>query len=153
MLLKGAGATAALLAGWTRPRPTGAGAGQLGYAFGLAQNDVSVFSVATRQVLDTRPLGVPVRWLANAQRFWDGRSIWTYTFGMPTDPVQVIAIDPGAVRVTRTIDTGGTGPAHSVMLTPDLRRAWVNIAGDNVLDEVDLARGEVVGRVETGHFP
>ena len=96
---------------------------------------------------------MPVRWLANAQRFWDGRSIWTYTFGMPPDPVQVIAIDPGAVRVTRTIDTGGTGPAHSVMLTPDLRRAWVNVAGDDVLDEVDLARGEVVGRVETGHFP
>ena len=94
-----------------------------------------------------------MRWLANAQRFWDGRSIWTYTFAGTNGPVQVIGIDPGTVRVSRMIDTGGVGPAHSVMLTPDLRRAWVNVAGSDVLDEVDLAREEVVGRVETGRFP
>jgi hypothetical protein len=133
--------------------PASAGGGPLGYAFGLTRNDVTLFDVAARQVVETRPLGVPVRWLANAQRFWDGRLIWTYTFAGETGPVSVVAIDPRTVTVARSVPTGGAGPAHSVMLTPDLRRAWVNVAGADELDVIDLAFGEVVARVPTGAFP
>jgi DNA-binding beta-propeller fold protein YncE len=109
--------------------------------------------VATRRAIEDRPLGVPVRWLANAQRFWDGRLIWTYTFPGETGPVSVVAIDPQAVSVARSIPTGGAGPAHSVMLTPDLRRAWVNVAGADELVVIDLAADEVAARVPTGAFP
>jgi hypothetical protein len=135
-----------------------AGGGLLGYAFGLTNDDVGIFDVATRRTVATRPLGVPVRWLANAQRFWDGRYIWTYTFQATADadlsgPVGVVAIDPREVRVVRTIPTGVAGPAHSLMLTPDLRLAWVNVAGADELDVVDIAAGEVVARVPTGRFP
>jgi DNA-binding beta-propeller fold protein YncE len=133
--------------------PARAGGGPLGYAFGLARNDVTIFNVAARRAVETRPLGVTVRWLANAQRFWDGRFIWTYTFAGMTGPVSVIAIDPHTVTVARSIPTGGAGPAHSVMLTPDLRRAWVNVAGADELDVIDLAAGEVTARVPTGAFP
>jgi hypothetical protein len=133
------------------PRPLPASAGLRGYAFGAAQADVTVFDPTSYQVIATQPLGTSVTWLSNEQRFWDGTSIWTYDF--PGNVVRAIAIDPIALRISRTIPTGGRGPAHSLMLTPDRRSAWVNVAGEDYLAEVNLAAGEVVAQVPTGHFP
>jgi hypothetical protein len=123
----------------------------LGYAFGTANEDVTVFDPATWQPLFTAPLGATVRWLSNEQTFWDGRYIWTYDF--PDNEVRAVAIDPLAIRVARNVLSLGTGPAHSLMLMPDRTTAWVNIAGDNRLAALDLAAGEVVDYVVTGEFP
>ncbi len=123
----------------------------IGYAFNAKTRDVTLFDPSTRQVLATKPLGAVVRWLSNEQRFWDGRYIWTYDF--PDDQVQAIAIDPQAVSVARTLPTGGVGPAHSLMLTPDRKTAWVNVAGDDFLAVFDVASGQVAAEVKTGAFP
>jgi hypothetical protein len=112
---------------------------------------VTLFDVASRRALETRPLGATVRWLSNEQRYWDGRYVWTFDY--PGDQVQVLAIDPQAVSVARTIPTARRGPAHSLVLTPDRRTAWVNAAGDDLLTSVDLASGQVTGEVKTGKFP
>jgi DNA-binding beta-propeller fold protein YncE len=107
--------------------------------------------VASRQPLDTHPLGATVRWLSNEQRFWDGQYIWTYDY--TDDTVQAIAIDPRSLRVARTIRTEGKGPAHSLMLTPDHKNAWVNVAGADYLAVLDVTSGQVVAQVKTGKFP
>ena len=125
--------------------------GVIGYAFNAKTQDVTLFDPATQQVLATKPLGAVVRWLSNEQRFWDGRYIWTYDF--PDDRVQAIAIDPQAVDVARTLPTGGAGPAHSLMLTPDRKTAWVNVAGDDYLAVLDLDTGEIVDEVRPGKYP
>src|SRR5687768_14726424 len=125
--------------------------GLLGYAFNARTLDVTLFDPTTRTVLATRPLGAVVRWLSNEQRFWDGQSIWTYDF--PDDRVRAIAIDPREVAVSRALPTGGAGPAHSLMLTSDLKTAWVNVAGDDYLAVIDLASGEVTHEIATGAFP
>jgi DNA-binding beta-propeller fold protein YncE len=125
--------------------------GLIGYAFNAKTQNVTLFDPATQQVLATKPLGAVVRWLSNEQRFWDGQHIWTYDF--PEDRVRAIAIDVEAVSVARTLLTGGTGPAHSLMLTPDRKTAWVNVAGDNYLAVLDLATGTIVDEVTTGKFP
>jgi DNA-binding beta-propeller fold protein YncE len=96
-------------------------------------------------------LGVSVTWLSNEQRFWDGQHIWT--FDCPQNQVQAIAIDPHTVTVARTIPTGGKGPAHSLMLTPDRRMAWVNVAGEDFLAVLDIGTGQMVAQVKTGKFP
>jgi hypothetical protein len=126
-------------------------AGVIGFAFGAKDRDVTRFDPGARAPLDTTPLGATVRWLSNQQRFWDGHAIWTYDF--PDNRVAAIAIDPQRVEVVRTIPTGGAGPAHSLMLTPDRTTAWVNLAGDDRLAALDLASGEVVAQVTTGKFP
>jgi DNA-binding beta-propeller fold protein YncE len=125
--------------------------GLLGYVFNRKTQDVTLFDPLTRQVLATKPLGAVVRWLSNEQRFWDGQYIWTYDF--PDNAVQAIAVEPQAVAVARTLPTGGKGPAHSLMLTPDGKTAWVNVAGGDYLAVLDLATGEVVAEVKTGKYP
>jgi DNA-binding beta-propeller fold protein YncE len=65
----------------------------------------------------------------------------------------VIAIDPQAVAVTRTIAEIGTGPAHGVVLLPDRTKALVNVAGDNRLAFLDLAAGQVEAAIDMGAFP
>ena len=125
--------------------------GLVGYVFNAKSQDVTIFDPTTRQVVATEPLGVVVRWLSNEQRFWDGRHIWTYDF--PDDTVQAIAVDPRAIGVARTLSTGGAGPAHSLMLTPDRKFAWLNIAGGNYLVVLDLESGEVEAEIATGKFP
>jgi DNA-binding beta-propeller fold protein YncE len=125
--------------------------GPVGYISNAKSQDVTIFDPTTRQVLDTRPLGVAVHWLSNEQRYWDGRHIWTYDF--PDDTVRAIAIDPKAISVARTLSTGGTGPAHSLMLTPDSKFAWLNVAGGNYLAVLDLESGEVEAEIATGKFP
>ena len=92
-----------------------------------------------------------MRWLSNEQRYWDGQYLWTYDF--PDNAVQAIAVDPRAITVARSLATGGAGPAHSLMLTPDRSTAWVNVAGGNYLAVLDLGTGEVVDEVKTGKFP
>jgi DNA-binding beta-propeller fold protein YncE len=129
------------------PVPTGL----TGYVFNARTQDVTLFDPVTRQVLETRPLGAVVRWLSNEQRFWDGQSIWTYDF--PDDEVRAIALDPREIAVSRALPTGGAGPAHSLMLTPDHKTAWVNVAGGNALAVIDLASGEVTDEIATGTFP
>ncbi|HXI17131.1 MAG TPA: hypothetical protein VNM48_12245 [Chloroflexota bacterium] len=137
------------------PLPAATAAGRtgrlLGYAFNAGGQDVTVFDVASRMVVETRPLGATVRWLSNEQRFWDGSSIWT--FDHPENRVQAIAIDPRTLRVTRTVSTNGKGPAHSLMLTPDKKTAWLNVAGDDFLAVIDVGSGEMAGQVKTGKFP
>jgi hypothetical protein len=123
----------------------------VGYVFNAASRDVTLFDPATREVLATKPLGAVVRWLSNEQRFWDGSHIWTYDF--PDDEVQAVAVDPGAVSVARVLPTGGRGPAHSLMLTPDRKTAWVNVAGEDSLVALDLDSGEIAAEVKTGKFP
>jgi DNA-binding beta-propeller fold protein YncE len=125
--------------------------GLIGYVFNARTQDVTLFDPVTQRVLDTKPLGAVVRWLSNEQRFWDGRSIWTYDF--PEDQVRAIAIDPRDIAVSRALPTGGAAPAHSLMLTPDLKTAWVNVAGGDYLAVIDLASGEVTDEVATGKFP
>jgi len=107
--------------------------------------------VAAQQALATKPLGTTVTWLSNQQRFWDGSSIWTFDF--PSNRVRAIAIDPSGPSIARAIETGGLGPAHSLMLTPDLATAWVNVAGENYLAVIDIASGQVSAKVSTGKFP
>lgn len=123
----------------------------IGYVFNAKTQDVTLFDPATRQVLATKPLGAIVRWLSNEQRFWDGRHIWSYDF--PDDKVRAIAIEPRQIALARTLPTGGAGPAHSLMLTPDRKTAWVNVAGGDYLAVLDLASGEVVDEIATGKFP
>ncbi len=123
----------------------------IGYAFNAKTQDVTLFDPATRQVLATKPLGAVVRWLSNEQRFWDGRHIWSYDF--PDDKVRAIAVEPRQIALARTLPTGGAGPAHSLMLTPDRKSAWVNVAGGDYLAVLDLASGEVVDEVATGKYP
>ena len=50
------------------------------YVFNVGSKDVTLIDVANRQVRETRPLGVSVRWLSNEQTYWDGARIWTYDF-------------------------------------------------------------------------
>lgn len=129
----------------------GAKVRRLGYAFGTEKPSVTVFDVETLQVIDSRPIDATVRWLSNEQQFWDGRYIWTYDF--PDNVVQAVAIDPRTAAVVRKISTGGEGPAHSLMLTDDGATAWINVAGADHLAVIDTSSGQVLDRVETGHFP
>jgi hypothetical protein len=133
------------------PSPSLPGGRLLGYAFNTASQDVTLFDVGSRQPLETRPLGATVRWLSNEQRFWDGRYVWTYE--QAGDLVQAIAVDPRTISVARTIPTGGKGPAHSLMLTPDRKTAWINAAGDDLLAVLDLESGQIAAQVKTGKFP
>jgi len=89
--------------------------------------------------------------LSNEQRYWDGRSIWTYDF--PGNRLQAIAIDPHTLTVTRRIDTGTPGPGQSLVLSEDRQRAYLNSAGANVLNVIDLQQSRVVRQIPTGHFP
>lgn len=125
--------------------------GLVGYVFNAKSRDVTLFDPFTREVLETRPLGAVVRWLSNEQRFWDGQHIWTYDF--PDNAVQALAIDPREVAVARTLPTGGEGPAHSLMLAPDFKTAWVNVAGGDYLAVLDTGSGEVIDEITTGKFP
>jgi hypothetical protein len=140
------------LAGPATAAPATPGPGrETGYAFNSKSQDVTLFDPATREVLGTKPLGAVVRWLSNEQRYWDSQYIWTYDF--PDNKVEAIAIEPQQVAIARTLPTGGAGPAHSLMLTADLKSAWVNVAGGNYLAVLDVASGEVVDQIPTGKFP
>ena len=125
--------------------------GLIGYAFNSKSQDVTLFDPNTAKVLSTKPLGAVVRWLSNEQRYWDGQYLWTYDF--PDNEVQAIAVDPRAITVARSLATGGAGPAHSLMLTPDRSTAWVNVAGGDYVGVLDLVTGEVVDDIRTGKFP
>jgi DNA-binding beta-propeller fold protein YncE len=125
----------------------------LGYAFGSMNREVTIFDAATLQPRETRPLGVTVRWLGNAQHSWDGRSIWTYDQPGPEMLVEVVAVDPGKTTVARRFATGKRGPSWGVELMPDQRTAWMAMAGDDVLTVIDLAAGEVVAEVGVGNYP
>ena len=131
--------------------PPIAGGRLLGYAFNASGQDVTIFDPATRQPIETRLLGATVRWLSNEQRYWDGSAIWTYDF--PDDQVRALAIDPRGVTIARMIGALGKGPAHSLMLTPDRKTAWLNVAGENYLAALDLASGQVIAQVKTGAYP
>lgn len=132
------------------PELVRAGAPVYAYVFNVGSKDVTIIDTGSNTVVGTRPLGVSVRWLSNEQDFWDGRHIWTYDLagGM----VELIAIDPAAMRVTRRLRIG-KGPAHSVMLTPDRRYVLVNAAGDNFLAVVEREALKVVRKIPTGLFP
>jgi hypothetical protein len=157
--VRGASSLALGALGAARAKPASAAQGSatpvpgqpIGYAFNAKTQDVTLFDPATRQVLATKPLGAIVRWLSNEQRFWDGRHIWSYDF--PDDKVRAIAVEPRQIALARALSTGGAGPAHSLMLTPDRKSAWVNVAGGDYLAVLNLASGEVVDEIATGKFP
>jgi hypothetical protein len=121
------------------------------YVFNVGSMDVTLIDVARLQVRETRPLGASVRWLSDAQTYWDGARIWTYDF--PDDRVRAIAVDPRRVAVTRTITGLGRGPAHSLVVLPDKRTAAVNVAGDDLVAFLDLQHGQVDFTLKTGAFP
>jgi YVTN family beta-propeller protein len=121
------------------------------YVFNVGTKDVTLIDAATRKVTGTKPLGAQVRWLSNEQTYWDGQSIWTYDF--PDNKLQAIAIDPRDVAVSKTIADIGKGPAHSLVLLPDSKKAMVNVAGDNVVAFLDLPSGKIDGTMKTGAFP
>lgn len=145
--------TAAPSAGATASPSTGTTEGKSPwvYVFNVGSKDVSIIDSATNKVVATRPLGAAVRWLSNEQTYWDGTNVWTYDF--PGNKLQAIAIDPKAVKVVKTIDTGTTGPGHSLMLTPDKKTAFLNAAGSDVINVIDVAAGEVTDKIATGKFP
>ena len=126
------------------------GAPVYAYVFNVGSKDVTIIDTATNTVVGTKSLGAGVRWLSNEQDFWDGRHIWTYD--LVNGMVELIAIDPAAMRVTRRLRIG-KGPAHSVMLTPDRRYVLVNAAGDNFLAVVERETLQVVRKIPTGLFP
>ena len=121
------------------------------YVFNTGSHDVTVIDSATNAVLATRPLSATIRWLSNEQNYWDGENIWSYDF--PNNKLQAVVIDPKAMKVVKTIDTGTLGPGHSLMLTPDKKRAVVNAAGSNVINVIDTAAGQVTDKIDTGKFP
>jgi DNA-binding beta-propeller fold protein YncE len=121
------------------------------YVFNVGSKDVTLIDAASREVRETRPLGASVRWLSNQQTYWDGTRIWTYDF--PNDQVQAIAIDPRQVAITRTITGLGKGPAHSLVVLPDKKKAAVNVSGDNLIAFLELEHGTVDGTLQTGAFP
>lgn len=129
------------------------GSGQLGYAFGTADRDVTVFDPASLRPLARERISSTVRWLDNEQAYWDGRFVWSYDFPGEAMLVEAVAFDPRVLAVPRIIPTGGRGPAHSLMLGTDLATAWVNLAGDDAIAVLDLDRGEVIDRIATGAFP
>lgn len=92
-----------------------------------------------------------MRWLSNEQRFWDGARIWSYDF--PQNEVQALSFDPTARRIDHRLPTGGVGPSHSLMLSPDKSQLWLNIAGGNEVVVLRTATGEVLDRIKTGAFP
>ena len=121
------------------------------YVFNVGTKDVTIIDAATDKVLATRPLGAAVRWLSDEQRYWDGQHIWTYDF--PQNKLVAIAIDPKSIKVVETIDTGTKGPGHSLMLAPDLKTAYVNSAGSNVIDVIDVPSKTVRDKITVGSFP
>lgn len=122
-----------------------------GIVFNTASKNVTLFDPGSNRVTGSHPISAVVRWLSNEQHYWDGRHIWTYDF--PRNRVQALAIDPRTFRVVRRIPLDTAGPAHSCVLTPDNRRGFVNSAGSNVVAVVDVARGRVLDRIETGAYP
>jgi YVTN family beta-propeller protein len=150
--------TAAAAALATAPAPptaaaAAAAAGQAPwvYVFNVGSQDVTIIETATNNLVATRPLGAAVRWLSNQQRYWDGQHIWTYDF--PDNKLVALAIDPKQVQVVKKVDTGTTGPGHSVMLTPDRSTALLNAAGSNVINVIDVKAGQVTDKIDTGKFP
>lgn len=135
----------------TRGATTAGGTAPWVYVFNVGSQDVSIIDSATNQVTATRPLGAAVRWLSNEQRYWDGSHIWTYDF--PGNKLRAIAIDPKQVKVVKTIETGTTGPGHSLMLTPDKQTALLNAAGSDLINVIDVAAGKVTDQIATGKFP
>lgn len=121
------------------------------YVFNVGSQDVTLIDTATNKVVATRPLGAAVRWLSNEQTYWDGANVWTYDF--PDNKLKALAIDPKAVKVVRTIDTGTLGPGHSLMLTSDRSTALLNAAGSNVINVIDVKSGQVADKIATGQFP
>lgn len=135
----------------TAARTTGVDAGQRGIVFNTGSGDVTLFDPATNEVTGSRPTNAVVRWLSGEQRYFDGESIWTYDY--PEEEVRAIAINPETFEIVSQVPTGGAGPGHSFVLTPDGRRGFVNVAGDDFLAVVDPRAGEVVGQIETGAYP
>lgn len=121
------------------------------YVFNVGSRDVTLVDAETRKVRESRPLGAQVRWLTPDVTYWDGERIWT--FDHPGDKVEAIAIDPRALQVTRTIQELGKGPAHSLVLLPDKRKAAVNVAGEDAIAFLDLPSGQVEAKLKTGAFP
>lgn len=121
------------------------------YAFNVGSKDVTVIDSATNKVVATRPLGASVRWLSNEQNYSDNGQVWTYDF--PGNKLQAIAIDLKELKVVQTVDTGTTGPGHSLILTPDKSLALLNAAGSNVINVIDPKSGKVTDKIDTGKFP
>lgn len=122
-----------------------------GIVFNTASRDVTLFDTGTNRITDRRPTNAVVRWLSNEQHYWDGERIWTYDY--PGGQVQAIAIDPRTFEVTKRVPTGGSGPGHSFVLTPDSKRGFVNAAESDFVAVVDPVAGKTIGRVETGAYP
>ena len=122
-----------------------------GVVFNTASKDVTLFDPRTNRVTGTKPTSAVVRWLSNEQHYYDGERVWTYDY--PEGEVLAIAIDPETFEVTKRVPTGGAGPGHSLVLSPNNERGFVNCAGSNFLAVVDPVAGEVIERVEMGAYP
>jgi DNA-binding beta-propeller fold protein YncE len=139
------------LAGCGEAPTRSAPAGVRGAVFNTGSADVTLFDPASNRVTGSSRIGAVVRWLSNEQRFWDGRRIWTYDF--PGNEVRAIAIDPDTFQVVAEVPVGGEAPGHSLVLTPDRRRGFVNAANSDLVAVVDPVAGRVIGQVPTGAYP
>ena len=122
----------------------------IGYVFNAKTQDVTLFDPATQEVLVTRPLA---RSCAGSRMSSDS--------GMGDTSGRTICRGSGAGHRRRPALSHHRahpshrryGPAHSLMLTPDRKTAWVNVAGGDYLAVLDLETGEVADEVATGSFP
>ena len=122
------------------------------YVFNFASKDVTIVDVAKNTVVATRPLGAAVQWLSSEQRYYDGANIWTHDFSV-NNKVRAIAVDPKEITIVKSVDTGGNGPSHSLMLTPDFKTAYVNVAGSDLVSVIDTGAGQATDKIATGKFP
>ncbi len=95
------------------------------------------------------PLGVEtgnVIYDSARRRFW-------ITVVRPSQPDQLVAVDPVSSAVTERIDLPGCQRAHGLRLHPDGRSAFVACENNNLLMRVELAGSHGIARAATGQRP
>jgi DNA-binding beta-propeller fold protein YncE len=82
-----------------------------------------------------------------------GRGWFWITVESASPPDQLVAVDPVAAQVKKTIGLPGCSAAHGLRLHPDGKTAFVACEGNSVLARVDLEGAQVIGTAPTGAIP
>lgn len=85
--------------------------------------------------------------------FDDTRGWFWITAVSAKPPDRLVAVDPVAAEVKKTIALPGCRGAHGLRLHPDAHSAFVGCESNNVLARVDLSSGVVTGTSPTGKTP